>query len=198
MGSYQLHVNFGIDTFTHTHSSSHYYWLHAVFHIHVDKHSSSLLPVKKENDANLLEPSYDHNVVPPTTKANTTTSYFAVLSNNKSLNVDCQRCMYRDDDDNIEWCNYLTKLSSLYPGVLRACYVCYATLDKVYHISATFILLITNSCIIMLYIHCPNVMHCHIVGQKILAKRKFGDLLHKRCLASFNLVILLYFVVVLQ
>ena len=122
---------------------------------------------------NLLEPSYDHNVLPPsTTKANTTTGYFAVLSNNKSLNVDCHRYMYHDDDDNIEWCNYLTKLSSLYPGVLRACYVCYATLDKVYHISATFILLITNSCIIMLYIHCPNVMHIPYSGLENIGKKK--------------------------
>lgn len=59
-------------------------------------------------------------------------TYFAVLSNNISQNVDCHRCLYHDNDDIIEWSNYLTELSNLYPGVVSACCVCFATLDKVH------------------------------------------------------------------
>lgn len=60
-------------------------------------------------------------------------SFLAILSHTKSQNVNCNRMLHVDtsSDQNISWCDYLEKVTALYPGIIQIPYVCDASFDNV-------------------------------------------------------------------
>ena len=59
------------------------------------------------------------------------TTFLHILNKEKSTDVECERLLIRCPKNNIKWSEYLSKMCTLFPGILKRNYVCDVSFLKV-------------------------------------------------------------------